>query len=169
MASSVADGVLLCLFDDRGAETQIPLLEYDPGVWHGFVPGVGFGQPYGYRTTGPYDPARGVRCNPQKLLLDPYARATAGSVRFGPEVLGYAVENPDAPSVLDSAAHVPRSLVVDSALARCDGPRPRHPYSNTVIYEAQVKGFFAPHDGYSAAVRADPAVRPARRRVQQRC
>ena len=112
----------LCLFDEAGAETQIPLLDYDAGVWHGFVPGIGAGQAYGYRAAGPYDPARGVRCNPAKLLLDPYARAVSGSVTFGPEVLGYAADNPDAPSTADSAASVPRSLVVaDDAFRWRDG------------------------------------------------
>ena len=87
VASGVADGMLLCLFDEAGAETRIPIQDCDAGVWHVFVPGVGAGQAYGYRATGPYDPARGVRCNPAKLLLDPYARAVAGTVTFGPEVL----------------------------------------------------------------------------------
>ena len=145
VATSVAAGVLLCLFDDNGAERQIPLLEYDAGVWHGFVPGVGPGQAYGYRTTGPYDPGRGVRCNPKKLLLDPYARAIAGSVRFGSEVLGYAAGNPDEPSALDSASHMPRSLVVDPVFAWGDRPRPSHPYSDTIIYEVHVKGFTMAH------------------------
>jgi glycogen operon protein len=75
VASSVADGMLLCLFDAAGTETRMPMLDYDAGVWHAFVPGAGPGQAYGYRATGPYDPARGIRCNPAKLLLDPYARA----------------------------------------------------------------------------------------------
>ena len=88
VASGVADAMTLCLFDGAGTETQIPLREYDAGVWHGFVPGVGSGQAYGYRAAGPYDPARGLRCNPAKLLLDPYARAVSGEVTFGPEVLG---------------------------------------------------------------------------------
>jgi glycogen operon protein len=153
VASSVAEGVLLCLFDDRGAETQIPLREFDAGVWHGFVPRVGPGRAYGYRTTGPYDPGRGVRCNPHKLLLDPYAKAIAGSLRFGPEVLGYAAEDPDAPSVLDSAAHVPRSLVVDPEFAWPDRHRPRHPYSNTIIYETHVKGFTMTHPGVPIELR----------------
>jgi isoamylase len=92
--ASAGDGVLLCLFDVAGVETQVPLAERDGDVWHGFVPGVAPGQAYGYRVTGPYDPRRGLRCNPAKLLLDPYARAIDGEVRFGPEVLGYAVDNP---------------------------------------------------------------------------
>jgi isoamylase len=90
VASGVADGMLLCLFDEAGAETRIPVLDCDAGVWHVFVPGVGPGQAYGYRATGPYDPARGIRCHPAKLLLDPYARAVSGTVTFGPEVLGYS-------------------------------------------------------------------------------
>ena len=106
-----ADAMTLCLFDRDGAETQVPLTDYDAGVWHGFVPGVGAGQAYGYRAAGRYDPGSGSRFNPAKLLIDPYARALHGTVRFGPEVLGYAAGDPDAPSTLDSAAHMPRSLV----------------------------------------------------------
>ena len=67
VASGVADGMLLCLFDAAGAETRIPMRDYDAGVWHVFVPGIGAGQEYGYRATGPYDPARGVRCNPDPV------------------------------------------------------------------------------------------------------
>ena len=122
VASGVADGMTLCLFDEAGAETQVPLRDYDDGVWHAFVPGIGAGQAYGYRAAGPYDPARGVRCNPAKLLLDPYARALHGTVTFGPEVLGYAAGDPDTASTLDSAAHVPRSLVVDDTHRWSDGP-----------------------------------------------
>ncbi len=153
VTSGVADGMLLCLFDSGGTETQIPLLDYDAGVWHGFVPGVGPGQAYGYRATGPYDPTNGVRCNPAKLLLDPYARATTGGVRSGPEIFGYAVGNPDAPSTLDSAAHVPRTLVVDPAFAWSGRPRPSYSYSDTVIYEVHVKGFTMSHPGVPAELR----------------
>src|SRR5215472_8074067 len=73
VASAAADGMVLCLFDETGAETQIPMHNYDADAWHVLVPGVGAGQAYGYRAAGPYDLARGVRCNPSKLLLDPYA------------------------------------------------------------------------------------------------
>src|SRR5208283_3432672 len=85
LASSMASGVTLCLFDAAGTETQIPLTDNDADIWYGFVPGVGPGQSYGYRVSGPWDPAQGLRCNPAKLLLDPYARAVAGTVTFGPE------------------------------------------------------------------------------------
>ncbi len=141
VASGVAEAMTLCLFDDAGREHQIALPEYDAGVWHGFVPGIGPGQEYGYRVTGRYDPARGLRCNPAKLLLDPYARAISGEVTFGPEVLGYAADRPDAPSTLDSAGHMPRSVVVDQEFPWTDGSPLRRRYSDTIIYEVHVKGF----------------------------
>ena len=153
VASGVADGMVVCLFDEAGAEMQVPLRDYDAGVWHAFVPGVGAGQAYGYRATGPYDPASGVRCNPAKLLLDPYARAFNGSVTFGPEVRGYSADDPGAPSTLDSAAQVPRSLVVDETFSWSDGARPRHHYADTVIYEVHVKGFTMRHPGVPPELR----------------
>ena len=114
-----------------GAENQIPLTDNDADVWHAFVPGAGPGQAYGYRVAGPWDPARGLRCNPAKLLLDPYARAISGSVAFGPEVLGQDETDPGKPSSLDSAAHVQRGLVVDPAFRWQDDDRPcaAHPPS----------------------------------------
>src|SRR6516162_6766582 len=114
VASGIAEGVEVCLFDGAGAETRIRLPAYDDGVWHGFVPEAGPGQAYGYRVHGPWDPARGLRCNPAKLLLDPFARALHGEVAFGPDVFDYDAANPDAASSLDSAGHVPLSLVTDS-------------------------------------------------------
>ena len=142
---SAADGVLLCLFDEDGNESRIPLPERDGEVWHGFVPGIGAGQAYGYRANGPYEPRRGLRCNPAKLLLDPYARAFDGEVRFGPEVLGHVVANEGVASTLDSAAFVPRSLVVDTSFTSTGGPKPHHSDADTVIYELHVKGFTATH------------------------
>jgi isoamylase len=153
VASGIADAVTLCLFDGAGRETRLPLPDYDAGVWHGFVPGVGPGQAYGYRVTGPYDPARGLRCNPAKLLLDPYARAISGEVTFGPEVLGYAVDDPGAPSTLDSAGHMPRSLVTDEQFAWTDTRPVRRRYSDMIIYEVHVKGFTMRHPGVPAALR----------------
>ena len=149
-----ADSMLVCLFDANGAETHIPLLDYDAGVWHGFVPGVAAGQAYGYRAGGRYDPGSGLRCNAAKLLLDPYARAFSGTVSFGPEVLGYpAGGDPNAPSTLDSAAHVPRSLVVDDTYKWSNAPRPRHSYADTIIYEVHVKGFTMRHPEVPAELR----------------
>src|SRR5215831_4629942 len=151
--SDIATGIVVCLFDADGRENQVALQDRDAGVWHGFVPGVGPGQMYGYRALGPYDPARGYRCNPNKLLLDPYAKATSGSVSFGPEVLGYALDNPDQPSRLDSAGHTMRSLVVDPNYAWRDGPRPNRAYADTVIYEVHVKGFTMAHPDVPAELR----------------
>ena len=153
VTSGIADAVTLCLFDSAGRETQVPLQDYDAGVWHGFVPGAGPGQAYGYRVTGPYDPARGLRCNPAKLLLDPYAAAISGEVTFGPEVYGYAAGNPDAPSALDSAGHMPRSLVVDGKFRWTDGSPTRRRYADTIIYEVHVKGFTMRHPGVPAELR----------------
>ena len=153
VASGMADGMLLCLFDEQGTETRIPMPDRDGGVWHAFLPGVGAGQAYGYRATGPYDPGRGARCNPAKLLLDPYALATTGEVRFGPEVLGHVPDDPDTPSTLDSATHVPRSLVVDTAYEWTTEPLAFRRYADTIIYEVHVKGFTAAHPGVPPELR----------------
>jgi isoamylase len=153
VASEVADGMTLCLLDDGGNETRIPLVDYDAGVWHTFVPGVGAGQAYGYRATGPYRPSAGIFCNEAKLLLDPYARAVTGVMRNGPSVLGYAGGDPDTPSDLDSAPDVPHSLVVDGSYAwRQDVPI-RRPYADTLIYEVHVKGFTMQHPGVPEELR----------------
>ena len=101
--SAVADQVQLCLFDADGTETRFRLPGMDAGIWHGFVEGVQPGQQYGFRVHGPYDPSAGKRCNPAKLLIDPYARAITGTVSFGPAVLGYDVDKPHERSDLDSA------------------------------------------------------------------
>jgi len=154
VASGVADGMVLCLFDEAGAETRIPIRDRDAGVWHVFVPGVGAGQAYGYRATGPYDPARGVRCHPARLLLDPYARAVTGAVTFGPEVLGYSGSDQDMPNGADSAPFVPRSVVVaDELYPWRDGARRGHSYADTIIYEVHVKGFTMRHPGVPPELR----------------
>jgi len=153
IASSMADSVTLCLFDSSGTESQIPVRDNDADVWHVFVPGVGPGQAYGYRVGGPWDPARGQRCNPAKLLLDPYAKAVSGSVTFGPQVLGQDQADPAKPSTLDSAPNVPRSLVADTGFSWTDGNRPWYRYADTVIYEMHVKGFTMRHPGIPAELR----------------
>ncbi len=142
----------LCLFDGDGTETQLVLPERDGDVWHGFVPGVTSGQAYGFRVSGPYDRARGQRYNPAKLLLDPYARAIHGDVRFGPELLDYAMDNTDAPSPLDSAGHTPRSLVTAPA-SKPVSPGPGHALADTILYEVHVRGFTASHPGVPAELR----------------
>ncbi len=152
--SSVADEVLLCLFDSDGTETQLPLPDVDAGIWHGFVEGVQPGQLYGFRVRGPYQPESGARCNPAQLLLDPYARAIAGQVSFGPAVYGYDTENPHRPSALDSAPAVPRSVMVgplpplgpnSEGLTSAGSVRPARHLADTVIYEIHVKGFTQRH------------------------
>jgi isoamylase len=153
LASSVATGVTLCLFDENGPETQIPLRNRDGDVWHVFVPDIGPGQLYGYRVNGPWRPAQGLRCNPAKLLLDPYARAISGTVSYGPEVQGHAQDDPDTPSPLDSAAHTPKGLVVDPAFGWQDTGRPWHRYADTVLYEVHVKGFTMRHPGIPPELR----------------
>ena len=141
VVSSIADSVVLCLFDDSGAEEQLALQEQDGDVWHGFVPGVKPGQRYGYRVIGPYKPQEGLRCNANKLLLDPYARSIQGDVTWGDEVLGYVPGSPDAYSELDSAPCVPRGLVISGSFEWGSDTPPAIPYSDTVIYETHVKGF----------------------------
>ncbi|HEX2704261.1 MAG TPA: hypothetical protein VHM65_00750, partial [Candidatus Lustribacter sp.] len=92
--SEVADEVELALIDNAGAEQRIPLVETDGFVWHGYVPGLQPGQRYGFRVHGPYDPARGRRCNPAKLLLDPYAKAVDGMVDGDSSLFSYAFDDP---------------------------------------------------------------------------
>jgi glycogen operon protein len=149
VASTVAEGVTVCLFDaGTGEETQAALDHYDAGVWHGFVPGIGPGQAYGFRVNGPFDPARGVRCNPRKLLIDPYARALSGTVTYGDALLGHDPADPGKPSGLDSAPNVPRCLVTDVSEQAYDwegDTQPRHSYADTVVYEVHAKGFTARH------------------------
>jgi isoamylase len=146
VASSVADGIDLCLLEPDGNERRLPLLEYDAGVWHGFVPGLSVGQRYGYRAKGPYDPARGLRCNPAKLLLDPYAKAFDGEVVWDERIFGYRWDDgPDSRSDLDSAGAVPWSLVVDPAFDWGGDAPLAVPYADTVLYETHVKGLTATH------------------------
>jgi glycogen operon protein len=153
VASSIATGVTLCLFDAEGAERQFSMQEQDAGVWHGFAPGVGPGQRYGYRVEGPYDPGLGLRCNPSKLLVDPYTRAIVGEVDWVDAVFGYTPGTPDQPSGVDSAPHVPRGLVVTDAFDWGSDAPPAIPYSDTIIYETHVKGFTQLHPDVPAELR----------------
>src|SRR5690348_7435062 len=138
--SEVADRVELCLFDADGAERRVDLVEVDGFIWHAFLPGVEPGQRYGYRVHGPYDPSRGQRCNPHKLLLDPYAKAIDGEVRWDPSVYGYEFGAPEQVSATDSARHMPKAVVVNPYFDWGNDRPPRVPYHETVIYEAHVKG-----------------------------
>ncbi len=141
VASEIAQRVVLCLFDQSGEETQVPLPEINDGVWHGFVPGIRTGQRYGYRVIGPYDPAAGLRCNPAKLLLDPYAKSTYGQLAWGESLFGYPPGDPDGRNDLDSASAMMRSMVADPSFVWGADKLPGTPYRDTVIYEVHVKGF----------------------------
>jgi glycogen operon protein len=143
--SEVAERVELCLFDDAGAERRIELREKDAFVWHGRLPGIGPGQRYGYRIHGPHDPARGLRCNPSKLLLDPYAKAVDGEIDWDQACFGYTFGDPDSLNTEDSAPHVMKSVVI-SPFFDWNGDRPpRTAYEKTVIYEAHVRGLTMRH------------------------
>src|SRR5215467_7823412 len=151
--SSVAERVDLCLFDDAGAEDRVTLHEMDGFVWHGYLPGVGPGQRYGYRVHGPYDPAAGHRCNPAKLLLDPYAKAIDGILAWNPAVFSYRFGRPDERNDEDSAPYVPRSVVTNPYFDWAADRSPGTPYHESVIYEAHVRGLTMRHPGIPEAER----------------
>src|SRR3954453_22008438 len=138
--SDVAEAVELCLFDDEGVETRVELPESSGYVWHGYLPDVTPGQRYGYRVHGPYNPAEGLRCNPHKLLLDPYARAIEGDVLWDEAVFPYRFDDPEARNDDDSAPYVPRSVAVNPFFEWEGDQLLRTPWSDTVIYEVHVKG-----------------------------
>lgn len=142
--SSVAERVELCLFDDNGNQTRrLDLPDCTDGVWHGFEPGLGAGQRYGYRVHGPYAPDRGLRCNPSKLLVDPYARQLVGEFRWIDAVFG--------DNDVDSAATVPLCVVADDRepLVRGAGT----PWADTIFYELNVRGYTMRHPAVDEAAR----------------
>jgi glycogen operon protein len=140
--SGVAERVELCLFED-GEEHRVPLERGIGQIWHGYLPRVGPGWRYGYRVHGPWDPGRGLRCNPHKLLVDPYARAISETVRWCPALRG---DGPDGePSAEDSAPYTYRSVVVQPYFDWGNDRRLEIPWNETVIYECHVKGFTARH------------------------
>ncbi len=148
--SAHATKVEVCIFDDAG-ETEIAriaLPEYTDEVWHGFVPGLKAGARYGYRVHGPYEPEAGHRFNPNKLLLDPYAKAYMGELKWGDELFGYTVGHPDADLSFDerdSAHLVPKCVVVDSRFEWKEPTHVRVPWDKTVFYETHVRGFTMRH------------------------
>jgi glycogen operon protein len=143
--SEVARRVELCLFDEDGTETRHALPEVDGFVWHGYLPGVGPGQRYGYRVHGPYDPAQGDRCNPAKLLLDPYGKSVDGDVRWHESLYSYRFAAPAELNTEDSAPYMPKNVVINPFFDWGDDRPPRTPYHETVIYEAHVKGLTRLH------------------------
>ena len=144
--SENATGVDLCLFegpDDAREQHCIPMRERTDQVWHCFLPDVRPGQYYGFRVHGPYDPKNGHRFNPAKLLIDPYAKAITGAIKWSNSLFGYKVGGPSEdlePSDEDSAAGVPKCVVIDNAFTWGDDSHPMTPWNRTVIYEAHVKG-----------------------------
>jgi glycogen operon protein len=154
VSSTVATSVEVCLFDADGHETRYELCDYDAGVWHGFIPDIQPGQAYGYRVHGPFEPAQGLRCNPNKLLLDPYARAIVGSVTFDQALAGHDPDDPARASEADSAPFVPRSLVIDESGYDWEGDTQLHRRSvESVIYEVHVKGFTMRHPDIPEGIR----------------
>ncbi|MEZ7003014.1 glycogen debranching protein GlgX [Streptomyces sp. AD55] len=140
--SEVAEHVDLVLVDDDGGHTTVPVPEVDGSVWHCHLPGVGPGQRYGYRVHGPWAPSAGHRCNPAKLLLDPYSRAVDGQPDHHASLFE---RDPGGPDPADSAGHTMLGVVADPYFDWGDDRPPRHPYADTVIYEAHVRGLSRTH------------------------
>jgi glycogen operon protein len=151
--SDVAEFVELCLFDQDGTETRVRLPEVDGRVHHGFVPAAGPGQRYGFRVHGPHDPAQGPRCDPNKLLIDPYAKALSGDVDWDEALFGYRFDAPEERNDDDSAGHVPYSLVVNPFFDWGDDRPPGTPYHESVIYETHVSGMTTSHPEVPPALR----------------
>ncbi|MFD6881309.1 MULTISPECIES: glycogen debranching protein GlgX [unclassified Rhodococcus (in: high G+C Gram-positive bacteria)] len=160
--SEIAEKVELCLISREGTETRIPLEEVDGYVWHAYLPTVSPGQRYGYRVHGPYDPENGHRCDPSKLLLDPYGKAFDGDFDGDASLFSYALPSdtdaesdsdesaesgaPDADfPQLDSLGHTMTTVVINPFFDWANDRHPRRPYNETVIYEAHVKGMTATH------------------------
>jgi isoamylase len=168
--SEHAQRVELCLFDEAGEETRLPLPERRALNWHCYLPGVGPGQRYGYRVYGPYAPSRGRRFNPAKLLIDPYAKAIDGKVDWTlanvlPFPPGDSEDRDLEPDEQDDARAIPKAVVIDDAFDWEDDRPPRVPFADTVIYETHVKGFTKLHPevredlrGTYAGLASEPAV-----------
>ena len=173
--SEHAEGVELCLFDPKGRRQieRIALREQTDQVWHCYLPDARPGLLYGYRVHGPYDPQSGMRFNPKKLLLDPYARSIAGTLRWSDAHFGYRVGSRRedlAADDRDSAFGMPKCQVVDPAFTWGDDRRPNTPWNETVIYELHVKGFTINHPdvppqlrGKYAALATPPVLEHLRR------
>ena len=144
--STVAGSVAFCTFDAAGNETQHPLSLVDGDIWHAWFRGIAAGQEYGFRVTGPFSPpTSGARCNPAKLLLDPYGRAITGNLSWKSSWNGAAAGDPNAPDGTDSAPDAPRSVVVESTFDWGGDAPLGHELTDSVIYELHVKGFTRLH------------------------
>ncbi|MCK8646930.1 glycogen debranching protein GlgX [Mycobacterium colombiense] len=177
--SEIAEKVELCLIDDQGSESRIPLDEVDGFVWHAYLPNITPGQRYGFRVYGPFDPAAGHRCDPSKLLLDPYGKAFHGDFTFGQALFSYDLKatserdpdgpnadgaDPGTPPMVDSLGHTMTSVVSNPFFDWGSDRAPLTPYHETVIYEAHVKGMTQTHPSIPEELRgtyaglAHPAV-----------
>ena len=143
-----ADGVELCLYDATGTETRVPLTDPTYQIWHGHLPGVGPGQRYGYRVDGRFDPGRGQRHNPSKLLADPYALAFDGDLLLDDAIFGTRPARRHVQDRRDSARFVPKSVVVHETFDWGDDPRPATAWADTVMYELHVKGTTMRHPAF---------------------
>ena len=148
--SAHAEKVELCLFDRNGSREigRLTLPEYTDEIWHGYVPDARPGLLYGYRVYGPYDPQAGHRFNSNKLLLDPYAKALSGQLRWSDALFGYRVGSSRADLSFDrrdSAHYMPRCRVVDPAFTWADDRPPRRPWPETILYETHLRGFTKLH------------------------
>ncbi|BAX92384.1 glycogen debranching protein GlgX [Mycobacterium shigaense] len=160
--SEIADKVDLCLIDERGDETRITLDEVDGYVWHAYLPNISPGQRYGFRVHGPFDPASGHRCDPSKLLLDPYGKSFDGDFTFGQALFSYDLSAVDqggdtaatgTPPMIDSLGHTMTSVVINPFFDWAFDRAPLTPYHETVIYEAHVKGLTQTHPGIPESLR----------------
>src|SRR5699024_3683282 len=151
--SEVAERVELCLLDDDGTERRVEITEVDAYVWQVYLPSVQPGQRYGFRVHGPYDPASGHRCDPSKLLLDPYAKAIAGMASNHPSLYSYDFEDHGERNTDDSAAHTMHSVVVSPFFDWGNDHPPAHEYHDTVIYEAHIKGLTMLHPDIDEDIR----------------
>jgi isoamylase len=165
--SDVADSVELCLFDPAAGvdasqggsdhneldERRVTMTEVDARVWHCYLPNVGPGQRYGFRVHGPNNPDNGERCNPAKLLLDPYAKAVDGLIDWGQPVFGYDFDNPEVENTEDSATRMMKSVVINPFFDWTGDRAPKRPYADTFIYEAHVKGLTKQHPEIPADIR----------------
>ena len=151
--SEAAERVELCLIDEDGTERRVEVTEVDAYVWHVYLPAVQPGQRYGYRVHGRFDPGAGLRCDPSKLLLDPYAKAIAGMASNHPSLYSYDFEDPEQRNTEDSAAHTMHSVVVSPYFDWGNDHPPAHEYHDTVIYEAHVKGLTMLHPEIDESIR----------------
>ena len=153
--SENATAVELCLFEED-EETPIRIKERTHHIWHVYIPGIGPGQLYGYRVYGPYEPHNGHRFNPNKLLIDPYARAISGTIQWNNALFGYEMGHPEEDQSFndaDSAPFIPKSVVIDPRFDWEGDKLPRVPYHRTIIYETHVKGFTKLHPGIPEEIR----------------